>query len=70
MSDTQAYDDKRMTAMDRALARIANLGMDCPAAMEPEVFYRDQLQHAIGLAARTRHVWGWSENPLGSEEEL
>lgn len=56
----------RLEAYDRALRRIAGLSMDWPCQMEREGFYHDQLQAAIGLAARTVQVWGGAARPPGS----
>ncbi len=38
--------------MHEALAYIATEGTDCPANLEPAVFYRIQLLACIGVAAR------------------
>ena len=51
-ADARADARKDAERLAEALATIAWMTGDCPAAMEPESFYRSQFYAAIGTAAR------------------
>lgn len=42
----------RVADLTETLEWIAGIGTDCPPMANPAAFYRDQLQAAIGAAAR------------------